>query len=55
MTGDSDKGRQAAATKRAQALVAEALDLVDAHRGSPEASAHLELALQELRKANSKG
>ena len=51
MTGGSDKDRRGAATQRAQALVAEALDLLDAHKGAPEAAAHLELALQELRKA----
>jgi hypothetical protein len=31
-------------------LVAEALDLLDAHGGPAEAAVHLELALQELRK-----
>lgn len=50
MAGDKDKSRQTAA-KRAQALTTEALDILDAHGVSPGASAHLELALQELRKA----
>ena len=51
MTGVSDQGPAQAATARARALVTEALDLLDAHGGRPEAAAHLELALQELRKA----
>jgi hypothetical protein len=52
MTGGSDKGLQAAI--RAQALVSEALDLLDAHVNTAEAAVHLELALQELRRITSK-
>ena len=50
MASDKDKDRRTAATTRAKALVTEALDLLDAHGGSAPAAAHLELALQELRK-----
>lgn len=52
MTGDTEKGRKAAV--RAQALVTEALDLLDAHVGTTEAAVHLELALQELRRITGK-
>lgn len=49
MTGDNNGVRKQAASKRAMALVSEALDLLDAHGTSPEAAAHLDLALQKLR------
>jgi len=42
------------AMKRALALVTEAMDLLDAHRGPPDAAAHLELAQQKLREELSK-
>lgn len=37
------------AVRRAQALITEALDLLDAHGGANPAAAHLALALEELR------
>ena len=49
MTGASGEERRQAATERARALVAEAMDLLDAHGGSRPAAAHLALALDELR------
>jgi hypothetical protein len=42
------------AVKRALALVTEAMDLLDAHVGPPDAAAHLELAQQKLREELSK-
>jgi hypothetical protein len=50
MAGGSEKSLKAAI--RAQTLVVEALDLLDAHGGPAQATVHLELALQELRIAN---
>ena len=50
MAGERNQGRPSGANDRIQALVIEALDLLDASGSSPEAAAHLELALQELRK-----
>ena len=43
--------RQAKAVTRALALVTEAMDLLDAYDGPPEAAAHLALAQQRLRQA----
>ena len=40
-----------AALRRALALVLEAMDLLDAHDGPPEAAAHLGLARERLRQA----
>ena len=34
---------------RAIVLVSEALDILDAHSGSPEAAVHLDLALEKMR------
>jgi hypothetical protein len=48
---DSNPRRQTA-VQRAIALVSEAVDLLDAHGGPPEAAAHLDLGLQELRRAS---
>lgn len=39
---------------RALALISEALDLLDAHGGSPQAAAHIALAQQDLRQAIAK-
>ena len=50
MTGAGDDRKRALSTK-AQALVTQALDLLDAVGEWPEAAAHLQLALQALRKA----
>ena len=55
MPGDSDNGRREAAIQRAMQLVTEALDLLDAHRGPADATAHLDLALQRLREATNGG
>ncbi len=57
---DDTNPRRTAAVKRAIALVSEAVDLLDAHGGPPEAAAHLDLGLHELRRThdqlqNSKG
>ena len=46
---------QAKAVRRAAILVTEAMDLLDAHGGSPEAAAHLDLALASLRQTMSSG
>jgi len=51
MPGSSTPKRRDAALKRATALMTEALDLLDAHAGPPEATAHLDLALQKVREA----
>jgi hypothetical protein len=48
MAGGSKGDRQETATARAQLLIRRALDLLDAHGGSPGAAAHLELALQDI-------
>lgn len=45
----NDDSRKATAIRRASSLVSEALDLLDAHGGPAEATAHLDLAIQELR------
>jgi hypothetical protein len=42
---------QAKVLKRALLLVTEAMDLLDAHGASPEATAHLAMAQQKLRQA----
>jgi hypothetical protein len=41
--------RRQKALRRVAAMVTEALDLLDAHQGPPEAAAHIELALQKIR------
>jgi hypothetical protein len=41
------------AVRRAQALISEAMDLLDARGGYEPAAAHLALALEELRKPSS--
>jgi hypothetical protein len=51
MAVDEWDDRQAKAVHRAALLVTEAMDLLDAHGGPPEASAHLDLALMSLRQA----
>ena len=48
MAGARREG-QAKAIRRALSLVTEAMDLIDAHDGPPEAAAHLALAQQRLR------
>ena len=48
MTGERNEGHRETANKRALALVTQAIDLLDAHGGSPEAAAYLELARQKL-------
>ena len=40
-----------AAARRAMILIAEAMDLLDAHGASPDAAAHLDLALQCIRRS----
>lgn len=42
------------AIRRALELVTEAMDLLDAHGGAPDAAAHLALAQQDLRKARAR-
>ena len=44
------KGRANAAITRVLALVTEAMDIMDAHGGPPDAAAHLDLAQQALRR-----
>ena len=51
MTGDSNEGENRAALDRAAALVVEALDLLDAYDGPPQAAAYLQLALSEFAEA----
>ena len=51
MAGEESDNRQTKAVYRAAMLVTEARDLLDAHGGPPEASAHLDLALASLRQA----
>lgn len=48
MAGESEGDRRAAANRRALELITEALDLLDAHGGSAEAAAYLELAREKL-------
>jgi len=48
---DESDDRQARAVLRAAMLVTEAMDLLDAHGGPPDAAAHLDLALASLRGA----
>jgi hypothetical protein len=49
MPGQDGELRREKAIKRALVLATEALDLLDAHDGPPEAAAHIEMALQKLR------
>ena len=49
MAGLSKNERREVALERALALITEALDLLDAHRGPPEATAHLDLAVQKVK------
>jgi hypothetical protein len=51
MTGKRNGPSAASATRRALALVTEAMDLLDAHGGEPDAAAHLAMAQQQLRQA----
>lgn len=51
MAREVDESRRQAAVERALSLTTEALDLLDAHGGPPEAAANLELALEVLREA----
>jgi hypothetical protein len=51
MAGGTRGRRQQPAVSRARTLIIEALDLLDAHGGAPQAAAYLELALQELGRA----
>ena len=50
MAGSRD-ARQSGAVRRALSLVTEAMDLLDAHGGAPDAAAHLAMAQQRLRQA----
>jgi hypothetical protein len=45
----SRNGRSIKALRRALTLVTEAMDLLDAYEGPPEAAAHLAMAQQQLR------
>ena len=51
MAGEELEDWQAKAVRRAAILVTEAMDLLDAHGGAPDAAAHLDLALESLRQA----
>lgn len=53
MAGEIKDGREGTALDRVIALLLESLDLLDAHDGPPQAAAHLELALCELKVARS--
>lgn len=55
MPGESKRTLETLAMKRALALITEAMDLLDGHRGPPDAAAHLELAQQRLREELTKG
>jgi len=48
MADGRNETKQAAAIRRALALTAEAMDVLDAHQCSPEAAVHLELGRQRL-------
>jgi len=50
MAGEESDDRQATVVRRAATLVTEAMDLLDAHGGAPDAAAHLDLALASLRR-----
>lgn len=49
MAHKSDDAHRKSAIKRALSLVTEAMDVIDAHGGPPDAAVHLELAQQKLR------
>ena len=49
MAGSTSPDRRKAALERANALMTEALDLLDSNGGPAEATAHLDLALQKVR------
>jgi hypothetical protein len=51
MAGERNEQRVVSATRRALALVTQAMDLLDAHGGPPDAAAHLAMAQQQLRQA----
>ena len=55
MPGESKRTLETLAMKRALALITEAMDLLDGHRGPPDAAVHLELAQQRLREELTKG
>lgn len=48
MAGKRSNSAHAKAIKRALALTTEALDLLDAHDGPPDAAAHLEMCRHKL-------
>ena len=48
MVGTSNHEERGAAIKRSLEHIIEAIDLLDAHEGPPDAAAHLELARQRL-------
>jgi hypothetical protein len=48
MTTAEEKVRKRSALNRALQLLIEALDLIDAYEGPPEAAAHIEMARQRL-------
>lgn len=48
MAGERKESQQVVAIRHALALTAEAMDVLDAHRCSPEAAVHLELCRQKL-------
>ena len=49
MAGQRNEPQGVKAVRRSLALVTEAMDLLDAHGGPPEAAAHLAMAQQHLR------
>ena len=51
MAGARDEQQRIAAIQRALELTTEALDLLDAHDGPPDAAAHLDVGAQRLREA----
>ena len=51
MAGNPQQERAREALDRAARLATEALDLLDAHGGPPDAAAHLQMALIRLREA----
>jgi hypothetical protein len=55
MAGERKDSREMQAAMRAAHLITEAMDLLDAHGVSPNASANLALAQQELRDLISRG
>lgn len=55
MASQDEGSHRLQAIRRAIKLTTTAMDLLDAHRGPPDAAAHLDLALQKMREALAHG